>query len=71
MIRAWPTEVVRFAVRIEAGLALVMLVLALVVWLSRGASHAMALLAIGFLVPQPFLAWAFWRAAKGLGEEGP
>lgn len=71
MIRAWPTELVKFAVRIEAGLAFVMLAMALVVWLSRGASHAMALAAIGFLAPQPFLAWSFWRAAKGLGEERP
>ena len=39
--------------------------------LSKGASHAMALAAIGFLAPQPFLAWSFWRAAKGLGDEGP
>lgn len=58
----------QFALRIELWLAMLVLGMALVVFLSRGLADALAIASIVFVVPQPFLLFAFWRASRGKGK---
>ena len=59
---------IQFALRVEMGLAGMVLVMAIVVFVSSGLTDAITSAVIVFLVPQPFLLFAFWQASrKGLG----
>lgn len=54
----------RYALRVEFGLAIIVLIMAIFIFIFRGLSDALALAAIVFFMPQPFLLFTFWQASR-------